>query len=76
MTICSSSAAGVLGLIADWLVDAGPAYAAVLREVTRAREAADDMDEDAAIAAIAALSVRWRGCRANCAKVWAQAART
>ena len=56
MTICSSSAAGVLGLIADWLVDAGPGYAAVLREVKRAREAADYMDEDAAIAAIAAIA--------------------
>lgn len=48
----SGAAAGVLGLIAEWLVEAGPAYDTVLREVTRAREAADFMDEDAAIAAI------------------------
>ena len=48
----SGTAAGVLGLVAAWLEEAGPPYAAVLREVTRAREAADEMDEDGAIAAI------------------------
>lgn len=50
----SGAASGVLSLVAEWLVEAGPAYAAVLRDVTRAREAADYMDEDGAIAAITA----------------------
>lgn len=48
----SGAAAGVLRLVSELLVEAGPAYAPVLAHVQRAQEAADYMDEDAAISAI------------------------